>query len=105
MSKHTKSSGNVFAELGLPDAEGLLARAELTRRIYLILKERGLTQAEGAELLGLKQPDVSLLMRGRYTRFSVDRLMRLLALLGQDVEITVRPAARRAAQGRVRVAA
>lgn len=105
MSKHTKSSGNVFADLGLPDAEGLLARAELTRRIYLILKERGLTQAEAGTVLGLKQPDVSLLMRGRYTRFSADRLMRLLALLGQDVEITVRPAAKRAAQGRVRVAA
>jgi len=105
MTKHTRSSGNVFADLGLPDAEVLLACAELTRRIYLILKERRLTQAEAGTVLGLKQPDVSLLMRGRYTRFSADRLMRLLALLGQDVKITVRPAAKRAAQGRVRVAA
>ncbi|MBI3707609.1 MAG: XRE family transcriptional regulator [Proteobacteria bacterium] len=105
VSDITESSGNVFADLGFPDADELLARAELTRRICAILKRRGLTQEQAAKLLDLKQPDVSLLMRGRYTRFSTDRLFRLLNVLDQDVEIVVRRKPRSRPHGRVSVVA
>lgn len=84
-------SGNVFADLGLPDAEGLSIQAELTRLIYLRLSQLGLTQVQAARRLGLKQPDVSKLMNGRHTGFSAERLFRLLNALDQDVRIVVTP--------------
>ena len=87
----TESSGNVFADLGLPSAEQELTKAHLTLQIYRIIRERGLTQVQAAKALGIKQPHVSLLMRNRAGSFSVGRLMELLTLLGQDVEIAVRP--------------
>jgi len=83
-------SGNVFADMGLPHADELQTRAELTRLIYNGILERGLTQTAAAKLLGLKQPDVSQLMAGRFTHFSTDRLLRLLMALDRDVEIVVR---------------
>ena len=86
-----KSSGNVFADLGLPHPEQELLKARLTLQIYRIIKERGITQAQAGEILGLKQPNVSALMRNRAGTFSVERLMDFLTALGQDVEITVRP--------------
>ena len=91
MKKVTKGSGNVFADLGLPDAEDLQTRAHLTHQIYNLIKERGLNQTEAAELLGLKQPDVSALMNGKFAAFSVDRLLNLLVRLNQEVEIIIRP--------------
>ena len=84
------SSGNVFADLGLPHPEQEQIKARLTLQIYKLIKERGLTQAEAGEILGIKQPHVSLLMRNRSGSFSVGRLMEFLTALGQDVEITVR---------------
>jgi predicted XRE-type DNA-binding protein len=90
----TESSGNVFADLGLPNAEQELVKAQLTLQIYRIVKKRGLTQAETAKVLGVKQPHVSLLMRNRAGTFSVGRLMEFLIALGQDVEVTVRPTRR-----------
>lgn len=87
----TESSGNVFADLGLPNPEQELMKAELTLQIYRIIKERKLTQTEAAKILGLKQPHVSLLMRNRAGSFSVGRLMEFLTALGQDVEIAVSP--------------
>jgi predicted XRE-type DNA-binding protein len=84
------SSGNVFADLGLPDAEELLVRAELMRRIYNLVRERRLTQAQAARILGTNQPTVSDLMRAKLSRFSLERLIGFLNALGQDVEITVR---------------
>jgi len=86
-----KSSGNVFADLGLPHPEQELLKARLTLRIYHLIKERGLTQAGAGEILGIKQPHVSALMRNRSGIFSFERLMDFLTALGQDVEITVRP--------------
>jgi predicted XRE-type DNA-binding protein len=86
-----KSSGNVFADLGFPHPEQELLKARLTLRIYRLIKERGLTQARAGEILGIKQPHVSALMRNRSGIFSVERLMDFLTALGQDVEITVRP--------------
>jgi predicted XRE-type DNA-binding protein len=90
----TEGSGNVFADLGLPNAEQELVKAQLTLQIYRIIKQRGITQAETAKTLGIKQPHVSLLMRNRAGTFSVGRLMEFLTALGQDVEVTVRPTRR-----------
>ncbi len=85
------SSGNVFADLELPDADAALAKAELARRVGAILSARKLTQAQAAAVLGIDQPKVSALIRGRLEGFSTDRLFRFLNALGQDVEIVVRP--------------
>jgi len=98
----TKGGGNVFADLGLPNPERELLKARLTLEIYKIVRERGLTQARAGELLGIKQPHVSALMRNRAGNFSVGRLMEFLTALGQDVEITVKPT--RKAQGEMSVA-
>ncbi len=85
------SSGNIFADLGLPHPERELLKARLTLQIYRLIKARRLTQAEAGEILGIGQPQVSALMRGQSGTFSVERLMDFLTALGQDVEITVRP--------------
>jgi predicted XRE-type DNA-binding protein len=84
------SSGNVFADLGFAEAEAHLAKAELARRIGEIIAERGLTQAEAADLLHVDQPKVSALLRGRLGGFSFERLMRFLTILGRDVQIVVK---------------
>jgi predicted XRE-type DNA-binding protein len=95
------SSGNVFADLGLPNAEQELLKARLTLQIYRIIKDRGLTQAQAGAILGIKQPHVSALMRNRAGNVSVGRLIEFLTALGQDVEIAVKPT--RKAQGAMSV--
>lgn len=85
-------SGNVFADLGYPNAEEAMAKALLSRFIDKEIERRGLTQKEAAELLGCDQSDVSNVVRGRVRRFSIERLSRFLVALGHDVEIRVRPA-------------
>jgi predicted XRE-type DNA-binding protein len=89
--KAESSSGNVFADLGLPHPERELLKATLTLQIYQLIRQRGLTQTEAGKILGIKQPHVSALMRNRAGSFSVERLMDFLTALGQDVEITVKP--------------
>jgi predicted XRE-type DNA-binding protein len=86
-----RGSGNVFADLGLPDAQDRLAKAELAREIGAVLARKGLSQSDAARLLGVDQPKVSALLRGRLSGFSLERLIRFLNLLGQDVRIVVRP--------------
>ena len=86
---YEEGSGNVFADLGVPHSAQELLRARLTLQIYRIVKERRLTQAQAGEILGIKQPHVSLLMRNRSGSFSVERLMDFLTALGHDVEIRV----------------
>lgn len=88
----TESSGNVFADLGLPNPEQELVKAHLTLQIYRIIRDRGLTQVQAAKLLGIRQPHMSLLMGNRSGSFSVGRLKEFLAALGQNVEVRVRPA-------------
>jgi predicted XRE-type DNA-binding protein len=90
--KVEQGSGNVFADLGLPDPETALAKADLARQVCAAIADRGLTQAEAAKLLRLDQPKVSALMRGRLRGFSTERLFRLLNALDQEVEIVIRPA-------------
>ena len=96
--------GNVFADLGFPDADAHLVKAELVSRIDDIVRDRGITQTEAARLLGLSQPDVSRLLRGDFREYSLERLFRLLTALGRDIDIVVRQP-RLAAGGRLRIAA
>jgi predicted XRE-type DNA-binding protein len=86
------SSGNVFADLALRNPEELLAKAQVVQRICDIIAERKLTQTKAATLLGIDQPKISALMRGKLDGFSLDRLFRFLNALGRDVEIVIRPA-------------
>ena len=86
----TTSSGNVFADLGFDRPEEEIVKAELVRRIRMIIVKRHMKQAEAAELLGLKQPDVSALVNGRLAGFSLDRLVGFLTKFDRDVEIVVK---------------
>jgi predicted XRE-type DNA-binding protein len=84
-----RSSGNVFADLDLPEAPLALAKAQIVSRICDLIEERGLTQAEAGKILGLPQPKVSNLKRGLLDGFSTERLFRFLNALGEDVEIRI----------------
>lgn len=102
--KIERGGGNVFADLGLPDADAHLLKAELVSNIDEIIRGRKWNQSQAAKVLGLSQPDVSRLLRGNFRDFSVDRLLRLLMALGRDVDIVIRkPKERRAARLRVAV--
>jgi predicted XRE-type DNA-binding protein len=85
----------VFADLGLPNSEQELLKVKLTVQIYKLIKDQQLTQTKAAELLGTTQAQVSALMRCRPVSVSVGRLMEFLTILGQDVEVTVKPASTR----------
>jgi predicted XRE-type DNA-binding protein len=100
----TPSSGNVFADLNLPHADDLLAKAELAAKIIAEIQRRRLTQSQAAAILGVDQPKVSALKQGRLSGFSIERLMRLLLRLGRDVEITVKSRSRSGSAARLRVA-
>ncbi len=95
--KGKAGSGNVFADLGFRNAKQELLKAKLTVEIYRLLKKRGLTQQQAAKLLGTTQAQVSALMRCKSVSVSVGRLMEFLTALGQDIEVTVKPAERRKA--------
>ena len=100
-----KSSGNVFADLGVSNPEEALVKARLAHVIAESVKSRGLTQARAAELLGIDQPKVSCLVRGQLAGFSIDRLFRFVTLLGSDIEITVvGPAPTRRRAGHMKIA-
>jgi predicted XRE-type DNA-binding protein len=86
----TESSGNVFADLGFPNAEGERLKAQLMLEIYRTIKARGLTQSQAGEILGIAQPHVSALMNGRSSKYSVGRLFEFLNALGRDIEIAIR---------------
>lgn len=96
------SSGNLFADLGRPDAEEALTRVRLAQQIAEIIERQGLNQTDAA-LMGLDQPKVSALVRGRLSGFSTDRLLRCLTALGQDVEIVVRDKPRNHPQAHISV--
>jgi predicted XRE-type DNA-binding protein len=101
----TPSSGNVFADMGLPEPEEELTKAQLASHIRQLIKRRRLTQVAAAILMGIDQPKVSALLNGRLANFSSERLMRLLTSLGQDVDITIKDKPRSRVLGRVRVVA
>jgi len=105
MRKITPSSGNVFADLGFVDAGERQTKVRLAVAINEVLHRRGLSQAKAAELLGINQPKVSALSKYRLEGFSVERLMRFLTSLNQDVEIIIRNRPRARRPGRVAVTA
>ena len=102
--EYTVSSGNVFADLKLKNADDLLVKAELAAKIIAEIQRRRLNQSQAAAVLGLDQPKVSALKQGKLTGFSIERLMRLLLRLGRDVEITVKGRSRPGSAARLRVA-
>ena len=101
---YVESSGNVFADLGLPKPDDLLAKAELTAKIIEEIQRRRLTQNQAASILGIDQPKISALKQGHLSSFSIERLMRFLVLLGRDVEITVKQARKPRVPATLRVA-
>jgi len=93
MSKKTHEVGsrNVFEDIGVPNADEHLVKAQLVFKIDTIMKKRRMKQTEAAGLFGVRQPDISKMLRGEFRQFSVERLLRFLVKLDQDVEIIVRP--------------
>jgi predicted XRE-type DNA-binding protein len=100
----TPSSGNMFADLNLPHADDLLAKTVLATKIIAEIQRRRLTQSDAATVLGIDQPKVSALKRGKLSGFSLERLMRLLLRLGRNVEITVKARSKPGSAARLRVA-
>src|SRR3954447_23891958 len=88
------STGNVFADLGLADADEHLIKAGLVVKIGRIVQQRELTQAAAAQIMGIDQPKVSAMLAGQFRGYSVERIMRFLVALGHDVEIVVKPGKR-----------
>src|SRR5260370_33961120 len=88
---HEIGSGNIFADLGLPNAEEHQLKAALVVQLGRLIKERELSQVDAAKLLGVKQPDLSNILRGHYRGYSLARLMRMQTAFDQDGEITTRP--------------
>src|SRR5450755_4611100 len=101
---YTVSSGNVFADLGLPNPEEALAKAELAHKITVLIQDKGLSQIQAAKFPGVDQPKISALIRGRLSGFSLERLMRFLLLLGQNIKITVQACPGTRTRARVHVA-
>lgn len=104
-SRIERSSGNVFTDLGRPDAEERQIRIKLAVVIRREILDRGWSQTEAAEVLGVNQPKVSALLKYQLAGFSVERLMNLLTTLGHDVEIVIRPRLRSGRPGRIVVEA
>jgi predicted XRE-type DNA-binding protein len=96
------STGNVFADLGLPTAEEDLAKAQVALAIARTIKERGLTQVQAAKLAGLTQARISDIGRGKLTGFTLDRLLLVLSSLGRDVSIKIEKSVRKD-RGKIRV--
>jgi len=90
----TEGSGNVFEDVGLPNPEEALAKAELARKVNALLASRGLSQVEAGKLLKISQPRVSDLARGRLTNFSLEKLMAFARRLGMDIEIRMKASRR-----------
>jgi len=100
----TKSSGNVFADIGVRNPDEALVKAKLARVIARTIEAKHMTQLEAADLLGIDQPRVSNLVRGKLAGFSIDRLFRFLTVLGSDIEIVVTGSTRRNKPGHMKVA-
>ena len=94
-------SGNIFADLGLPNAEEHLLKASVVVQLHRLIKARKLTQTAAAKIAGIKQPDLSNILRGHFQGFSLERLMRMLTAFDQDIEITVRPRKKKGGTGAI----
>ena len=98
-----ESSGNVFADLGLPDAEELLLKSQIAVELHRAIKARKLTQSAAAKLIGIAQPDLSNVLRGRFRGFSTERLMRMVTAFGRDIDIIVKAPKSKRQPGRIRL--
>lgn len=98
---HEIGSGNIFADLGLRNAEELQLKAALVLQLARLIEARKLSQTEAAKLTGVKQPDLSNILRGNHKGFSVERLMKMITAFEQDVEIVVKPHRRAGEAGRI----
>src|SRR5471032_2760215 len=96
-----EGSGNIYTDLGYWDSESMLVKAQLAAKIAEILQRRALTQARAAEILGLTQPKVSALLKGRFRGISEHRLLECLTRLGRDVHIVIKPTPRSRPNGRL----
>ena len=94
-------SGNIFADIGLPDAETHFLKAQIVAEIYRLTKERKLTQSAAGKRMGISQPEVSRMFKGHFQEYSVDRLMTFLTTFDRDVEIRVRPHKKGGHTGRI----
>lgn len=101
--KLEESSGNVFSDLELSEPDERLAKADLAAKIAQIISKRHLSQAQAAELLGISQPKVSMIMNGRLKNFSMEKLMILMMALNRDIEIVVKLKPKKQEHGRLRV--
>lgn len=100
-TKATGSSGNVFADIGLSNADELALKADVVIKLAKIIEARDLSQNEAAKITSIAQPDLSKLVRGKFEGFSMDRLLQALMALGSDIEIRVKkPVRNRRGQGR-----
>lgn len=98
-----KSTGNVYADLGLPDAEEMQVKAQLAAKISEIIKRRKWTQQVASEVLGMTQSKLSLMLRGQFRGISEAKMLDCLTLLGRDIHIVIGPARRKKTPGRVDV--
>jgi predicted XRE-type DNA-binding protein len=96
-----ESSGNVFADLGLPNPEERFLKASIVNELHRLIGERGLTQVKAAKLIGIHQPDLSHLLRGDFDDYSAERLMKMLTVFEQDIEITMKPHGKAGRRGRI----
>ena len=96
-----KGSGNIFADLGLPDAQTHFLKAQIVSEIYRLTNERKLTQAEAGKLMGISQPEVSRMFKGNFREYSVERLIAFLTTFDRDVEIVARPRKKGGKAGRI----
>jgi predicted XRE-type DNA-binding protein len=94
-------SGNIFADLGLPDADTHFLKAQIVSEIYRLCNERKLTQAQAGKLMGITQPEVSRMFKGNFREYSIDRLMGFLTSFDRDVEIVVKPHKKAGKAGRI----
>ena len=102
--KITQGFGNVYADIGVAQSEAMLAKAQLAQRVGSIIAARKLTQREAAEIIGVPQPKLSNILRGQFRGVSEAKLMDCLLRLGNDVQIVVKPARRKASVGLLSVA-
>ncbi|VVO42106.1 helix-turn-helix domain-containing protein [Pseudomonas fluorescens] len=98
-----ESSGNVYADLGIPDANEMRVKSQLAAKVGEIIKARRLTQVQASEILGLSQPKLSEMLRGKFRGISEAKMMECLLLLGRDVQIVVKSAPRSRKEGRIEV--
>ena len=103
MSKIEKGSMNVYADLGVADAEEMLVKAQLAAKVAEIIKLRNLTQTQAASLLGMTQPKLSNMLRGKFRGISEAKMLECMTLLGRDVQIIVKPVSRSRKTGHVSV--